>query len=149
MKVDIQVDSKYEETKVVIYTSEITDEIQEVINSLKKAGKKHILGTKGEKIYILNPQEISFFYSERGKVFAQTDNLYYEVKEKLYELEERLKGTSFVRISKSSIANVNKIKNLEMFFNGSMCVNFISGKQEYISRRYMKNVKEYFNMGGR
>ncbi|MCW6080735.1 LytTR family DNA-binding domain-containing protein [Clostridium sporogenes] len=149
MKIDIQIDDNSKETRVVIYTSEITEEVQAVLNNLKRVQQKYILGMKDERIYILNPDEISFFYSEKGKVFAQTDNLVYEIKEKLYKLEENLKGTSFVRISKSAIANVDKIKNLEILFNGNMCINFFDGKQEYISRRYMKKIREYLNIGGK
>lgn len=149
MKIDIQIDDNSKETRVVIYTSEITEEVQAVLNNLKRVQQKYILGVKDERIYILNPDEISFFYSEKGKVFAQTDNLVYEIKEKLYKLEENLKGTSFVRISKSAIANVDKIKNLEILFNGNMCINFFDGKQEYISRRYMKKIREYLNIGGK
>ncbi|MBU5298809.1 LytTR family transcriptional regulator [Clostridium sporogenes] len=149
MKIDIQIDDNSKETRVVIYTSEITEEVQAILNNLKRVQQKYILGMKDEKIYILNPDEISFFYSEKGKVFAQTYNLVYEIKEKLYKLEENLKGTSFVRISKSAIANVDKIKNLEILFNGNMCINFFDGKQEYISRRYIKKIREYLNIGGK
>ncbi|MDU1322986.1 MAG: LytTR family DNA-binding domain-containing protein [Clostridium botulinum] len=149
MKIDIQIDDNSKETRVVIYTSEITEEVQAILNNLKRVQQKYILGMKDERIYILNPDEISFFYGEKGKVFAQTYNLVYEIKEKLYKLEENLKGTSFVRISKSAIANVDKIKNLEILFNGNMCINFFDGKQEYISRRYMKKIREYLNIGGK
>lgn len=149
MKIDIQIDDNSKETRVVIYTSEITEEVQAILNNLKRVQQKYILGMKDERIYILNPDEISFFYSEKGKVFAQTYNLVYEIKEKLYKLEENLKGTSFVRISKSAIANVDKIKNLEILFNGNVCINFFDGKQEYISRRYMKKIREYLNIGGK
>ncbi|HGG0415522.1 TPA: LytTR family DNA-binding domain-containing protein [Clostridium sporogenes] len=149
MKIDIQIDDNSKETRVVIYTSEITEEVQAILNNLKRVQQKYILGMKDERIYILNPDEISFFYSEKGKVFAQTYNLVYEIKEKLYKLEENLKGTSFVRISKSAIANVDKIKNLEILFNGNMCINFFDGKQEYISRRYMKKIREYLDIGGK
>lgn len=149
MKIDIQIDDNSKETRVVIYTSEITEEVQAILNNLKRVQQKYILGMKDERIYILNPDEISSFYSEKGKVFAQTHNLVYEIKEKLYKLEENLKGTSFVRISKSAIANVDKIKNLEILFNGNMCINFFDGKQEYISRRYIKKIREYLNIGGK
>jgi len=149
LKIDIQIDDNSKETRVVIYTSEITEEVQAILNNLKRVQQKYILGMKDERIYILNPDEISFFYSEKGKVFAQTYNLVYEIKEKLYKLEENLKGTSFVRISKSAIANVDKIKNLEILFNGNMCINFFDGKQEYISRRYIKKIREYLNIGGK
>jgi DNA-binding LytR/AlgR family response regulator len=149
MKIDIQIQPEAKETKVVIYTSEITDEVQEILNNLKENEKKRIIGIKDERIYILNPEDIFYFYSEDGKIFAQAEKTNYEVKEKLYKLEEDLKNNSFIRISKFAIANVDKIKNLELFFNGNICINFFNGKQEYISRRYVSKFKEYLNMGGK
>ncbi|WP_251859791.1 LytTR family DNA-binding domain-containing protein [Clostridium sp. Marseille-Q2269] len=149
MKIDIEIDEGIKETRVVIYTSEITEEVQGVLNNLKRTQQKHIVATKQERIYILNPDDIYYFYSESGKVFVQVHNENYEIKDKLYKLEEFFKGTSFIRISKSAIANVDKVKNLEIFFNGSMSINFINGKQEYISRRYVSKIKEYLNMGGK
>lgn len=149
MKIDIQIQPEAKETKVVIYTSEITDEVQEILNNLKKNEKKRIVGIKDERIYILNSEDIFYFYSEDKKVFAQAEKTNYEVKEKLYKLEEDLKNNSFIRISKFAIANVDKIKNLELFFNGNICINFFNGKQEYISRRYVSKFKEYLNMGGK
>ena len=38
MKIDIQIQPEAKETMVVIYTSEITDEVQEILNNLKKSG---------------------------------------------------------------------------------------------------------------
>ena len=149
MKIDIQIQPEAKETKVVIYTSEITDEVQEILNNLKENEKKRIVGIKDERIYILNSEDIFYFYSEDKKVFAQAEKTNYEIKEKLYKLEEDLKNNSFIRISKFAIANVDKIKNLELFFNGNICINFFNGKQEYISRRYVSKFKEYLNMGGK
>ena len=149
MKIDIQIQPEAKETKVVIYTSEITDEVQEILNNLKKNEKKRNVGIKDERIYILNSEDIFYFYSEDKKVFAQAEKTNYEIKEKLYKLEEDLKNNSFIRISKFAIANVDKIKNLELFFNGNICINFFNGKQEYISRRYVSKFKEYLNMGGK
>ncbi|MFD3155416.1 LytTR family DNA-binding domain-containing protein [Haloimpatiens sp. FM7330] len=148
MKIDVQIDPSCEEVKITICTPEITEELQNILNSLKNSTKKHIVGTKNERIYIVNPEDILFFYSESKKVFAKTTKETYEIKEKLYKLEEDLKDSSFIRISKSVIANIDKIKNLEILFNGNMCANFINGQQEYISRRYVPKIKEYLKMGG-
>lgn len=149
MKIDIELRPDSKETRVVIYTPEITDEVQEIINNLKRTEKKRIIGNKDERIYILSLDDIFCFYSQNGKIFAQTENTSYEVREKLYRLEEDLIGTSFIRISKFAIANVDKIKNLELLFNGNMCLNFINGGQEQISRRYVSRFKKFLDMGGK
>lgn len=149
LKVDLKIDSEFNESKLIIESPEMTEEIEAVLKFLKHVSKRHIIGSRDEKMYILDPDNIFFFYSENKKIIAQTRDNSYEIKEKLYELEEQFENTSFIRISKSVIANVDKIKNLEMFFNGTMCVNFTNGKQEYVSRKYVTKIKEYLSIGGK
>ncbi|KNF08510.1 transcriptional regulator, LytTR family [Gottschalkia purinilytica] len=149
MKIDIDINEDYQETTITIKSPEMTSEIIELMEKIKGTKNKSIIGNYNQKIYILNPEDILVFYSKEQKVFADTIDGTYEVKQKLYELEDELKLLSFVRISKFAIANINKIKDIEMFFNGSLVVNFINGKQETISRRYVQKVKEYIGIGGK
>lgn len=146
MKIDIDIDESYTETTIVIKACNLTAEVSELIEKLKSPKTLTILGFHNEKFYILNPKDIIFFYTKEQKIWADTSKGTFEIKDKLYELEETLKNTSFVRISKFALANVNAIKNIEVFFNGSLIVNFTNGKSETISRRYVKNVKEYLGM---
>lgn len=148
MKIDLNISSEFKDCKLTITAPEMTEEIEEILKFLKRVSKKYIVGNKEGKLYVLNPDDIFLFYGENKKIIAQTENSTFEVKEKLYELEEEFQGTSFIRISKSVIANVDKVKNFEMFFNGNMCVNFNNGKQEYVSRRYMSKIKKYLAIGG-
>lgn len=149
MKIDIDINENYDEFTLVIKAPEMTEEITELMTKLKNNSNKNIIGRIEQKLHILNYKDILVFYSEGQKIYADTMNGTYEVKQKLYEIEERLVEKSFVRISKFAIANINKIKNIEMFFNGSLVVNFINGKQEMISRRYVSKVKEYLGLGGK
>lgn len=149
MKVEIKINPNVEETIVTIETEEISEEVQGLLDKLKSSNKKPITGKKDNKIYILNPQEINYFFSEKQKIYANSDSAIYEISGRLYEIEEQFKDTSFIKISKSVIANVDKIKNLEMSFNGTMCVNFKNGAQEFISRKYVSSMKNYLSMGGK
>ncbi|TDT63800.1 LytTR family DNA-binding domain-containing protein [Fonticella tunisiensis] len=149
MKIDIDIDENYKETTITIKAPEMNSEIAEILQKLKNTKSKSIIGKDNQKMYILNPQDILVFYSKGQKVMADTIDGTYEIKQKLYELEDELRGISFVRISKFAIVNINKIKNIEMFFNGSLIVNFINGRQEIISRRYVAKVKEYIGIGGK
>lgn len=149
MKLDIDIDDQYEETTVVIKTNELTKEIEDIIKTIRTSTKKTIVGKSDEKLYIINPHEIYRMYGENQKVLTETETGIYELTNKLYELEEQFQNTSFVRVSKSAIVNFDKVKNMEMFFNGTMCVNFDNGKQEFVSRRYVSKIKQYLGMGGK
>ena len=148
MKINIDVNESYKDLEVVVKTPKITNEVTSILEILKLQQQKNIIGNKNEKIYILNPKDILIFYTSSQKVLADTLENSFEIKMKLYEIEELLKDTSFVRISKFSIVNVTKIKNIELSFNGYLIVNLINGKQESISRRYTQKVKDFIKIGG-
>ncbi|MHC1748581.1 MAG: LytTR family DNA-binding domain-containing protein [Cellulosilyticaceae bacterium] len=142
MKIEIQIDSAIQEDKLVIYTKQITDEIQKLIKKLENECIEVITGVYEEKIYILKPDDINYFYAEEQKILAKTTDKVIQVKLKLYEIENILEEKGFLRISNSVIANINKIDNIEMSFNGVMCIRFKNGDKEYSSRRYVKKIKE-------
>ena len=146
LKLEIKIEPDLKESKIVIFTSEVTEEIKEIINKINKTQGKVFKGIKDEKIYLVNPNEIYCFYAENQKVLAKIEKHSLQIKSKLYELEEQLEGTNFIRISNSVIANIDKIKNLEMSFNGTLCIRFINGDVEYSSRRYVKKIKEYLGL---
>lgn len=146
LKLEIKIEPDLKESKIVIFTSEVTEEIKEIINKINKTQGKVFKGIKDEKIYLVNPNEIYYFYAENQRVLAKIDKHSLQIKSKLYELEEQLEGTNFIRISNSVIANIDKIKNLEMSFNGTLCIRFMNGDVEYSSRRYVKKIKEYLGL---
>lgn len=146
MKVEIILKPDLKEPHIVIYTGEVTKEIQQIADRLLNSQNRILTGTKEQRIFILNPEEIYCFYSENQKVFAKTENGALCVKQKLYELEELFSGTSFVRISNSCIVNVDKIKNLEMSYTGAIDIIFKNGDKEFVSRRYVPKIKKYLGI---
>ena len=81
-------------------------------------------------------------YANGGKVFAATDQGEYVLRLRLYELEERLDGQKFVRISNSEIINLGKVKNFDLSFTGTICVKLADGAVTYVSRRYVSKIKK-------
>ncbi|CEQ12364.1 response regulator [[Clostridium] sordellii] len=148
MKIDIDIDKKYKEIQVILKSPDMDEETLEILEKLKTRKTKYILGKKDKKIYILDINEVYIFYSENQKVFVETNGCKYEVEERLYEIEENLKSTSFVRVSKFAVVNMKKVRNIDMHFNGNLTMNLINNKKENISRRYISKIKDYLNNGG-
>lgn len=151
MKFDIDINPSYEDISVVIKSPDMNAEVTGIMTKLQTdtVQQETISGRIDQKIFVLDPKDILLFYSENGKVMADTMEASYEIKQKLYAVEESLKQSTFIRISKSAIVNVKRIKNIEMFFNGSLVVKFHNGHEEIISRRYVAKVKEFIGMGGK
>ncbi|KYH30611.1 putative HTH-type transcriptional regulator [Clostridium tepidiprofundi DSM 19306] len=146
MKVEIVVKPELKDTHIVIYTNEITNEIQGIVDSLSNSQNRILTGIKDKKIFLLEDEEIYCFYSENQKVYAKTTKGKLWIKQKLYELENIYDGTSFIRISKSCIVNIDKIKNLDISYVGTIEIVFKNGEREYVSRRYISKIKKYLGI---
>lgn len=142
MKVKIKIDKDYEKPLCVIYTSEVSDEINECAKLLSQGAEQTLTGRSGEDIVIIKPDEITNIYTANGKVFAVTSRGEYSVNTRLYKLEETLNGRKFVRISNSEIVNLNEVKSFNLKISGTICVEFFNGKSTYVSRRYVSKIKE-------
>lgn len=154
MKIKIDIDPQHEDTPVItIQANEWTAEVEAIVRHLKELEKsdsapKRLVATDGERSIILQPQDIDFVYSANRKVFAQTAEGTYELKLKLYELEEFLGNYGFIRFSKSVIGNLDLIDRFELSFNGNLCVFFKSGNKEYVTRSYVHHLRNQLVEGG-
>ncbi|EHK2364235.1 TPA: LytTR family transcriptional regulator DNA-binding domain-containing protein [Clostridium perfringens] len=148
MKIRLDIDSKLKDIFVDIRAPKLDKKVYEIMNLLEKERLEKLTAYRNSKIYLINIEDIYCFYTEARKVCLYTENESFYIKYTLLELEERLKGTSMIRASKGVIINMDKVLNFEQMFNGNLVVNFENGKKEYVSRRYLKNIKDYLNIGG-
>lgn len=96
-----------EREEIIICCHEISDEVMSLANSIK-GQKSFLLASKDGEMFKLDTKEIFYIESVDNKTFIYCKNNIYETKQKLYELEEILKGTKFFRCSKSMILNIGK-----------------------------------------
>ncbi|TQR21429.1 LytTR family DNA-binding domain-containing protein [Psychrobacillus vulpis] len=149
MKVSLNIDCDFKETKVTIETPELDNSVQEILDFIKGRETEFLVGKSGEMQHILKPSDIHYFHTETEGVFAVNSTGSYKLKEKLYELEEILPPNKFIRLSKSVIANLHEMSRFEASFNGTLCVYFKSGTKEYVSRTYVNTIKEALKMNRR
>lgn len=141
MQVEIKIDSAYAEPKIIIMTAAMTEDVNMIVDKLSRETPQIISGVKNEKIEVIEQEDLIRVYANAGKVFAVTDKGEYTTRLRLYEMEERLSSNQFVRISNSEIINFKKVKNFDLSFMGTICVEFINGTTTYVSRRYVSKIK--------
>ena len=146
MNIEVNVDEKYNEPKIVIYTNKMDKEISNIVDTLSSIKQKIVKSYKDEKMYILKQSEIETIYSENGKVYAKCNDGLYTIKNRLYELETLLDKKVFVRISNSEIVNFNMVENIDFKMMGTLILNFKSGNKAYASRRYIPKIKEFLEI---
>lgn len=142
MNIHFSLNPKIEDITIQIEAKEYNEEVKKLMELLQNTEKgfDKIVVEQKEKFYFLEKSEIEKIYSKNGAVYVDTSQGTFESKERLYELEEKLKN--FVRISKSVLVNVEEIQSLEMEFNGKMKMYLNSGDVEYTSRSYLKDIKK-------
>ena len=148
MKVEIIIDEKYIEPEIKIYASKLTEEIVEIQNNISTIEKRsdYLKAYLNENVYLIPFKDIESIYSEDKKVFLNTEKEKYLLRQRLYEIESILPGNNFIRISNSEIINFKKVKNMNFKLSGTILINFVSGNYSYVSRRYIKKIKDYLDV---
>lgn len=124
--------------EIICYYHEENDIIRQIEKIL--SDEVSLTGYLDDEIIKLELDKIECFITYDNKTYAYVGNKQYVVKARLYQLEELLTD-SFIKINKSCIANINRIKNFKATIGGSLMVVFKNNYQDYISRRELKNVK--------
>lgn len=143
MKVEILLTPQHVEPVAQIKTNKMTPRIEAVKEVIEKEDFfRKISVNQGKSVLLLSQNKIQVARTELGKVVVYMVNGdWFEIKETLQELENLL-GEQFVRISKSAIVNIDRIKSVKASFNGTMDLFLENGHEEVISRSYRKQFKE-------
>lgn len=144
MRIKIEIDAGMDETEVIIRCSRLDDSIVSLQNSIAEQGngRRCISLYKGETAYYVPIEDIYFFETEGKEIHAHTADKLFGAAYKLYELEELLPA-GFMRISKSTIVNLDYIYSITRNLTASSVVEFMgSSKKVLVSRGYYKALVE-------
>ncbi|MGY3783463.1 LytTR family DNA-binding domain-containing protein [Gemella taiwanensis] len=139
MKVELNIDKKFEETIVTISTNKVNDEIQNLVNYIENK-EGYFIGVLDDKVRLLNMEDIIRVYVEDRKVYVVTVEGRFIVRKKLYEVQSTL-TKDFIKISQSEIANVKYIHSLDLGLRGTIVINYKNSDISYVSRRMLKEFK--------
>lgn len=143
MEIKAVINDKYEEMELHVCNSEMNDAVAGMISNLTNLLGDNIpaKNNAGDSIFI-SQRDIISIYAEGPKVFIHTETGNYEASKKLYEFENELDETRFLRISKSEIVGLKKIKRLDLGMTGTIKVCMSDGYECYTSRRNVSNLKK-------
>ena len=130
-----------EEPEVLeIRCHKVTDDIEEIISFVKSRQGRLSTMQEGQRVEI---PLVDIFYAESvdNRLFVYTAKDNYEVRLKLYELEEMLRGKTFIRVQKGMLLNLMKIKSIKPALSGRYTALLKNGEQIVISRKYVLDLK--------
>ena len=142
MKVSIELDPQMDEPEMIIRAPRLTEDVARLQQLILEQKMTPLTFYKDRSEYFVDVSEILFFETDGEKIYGHTREEAYEVRQKLYELEEIL-PVAFCRVSKSTIVNTKQIYSIEKSFSGTSTVNFYqTHKQVHVSRHYYQLLKE-------
>lgn len=131
--------------RVVIRCNHATDEIMRLKYHIELFDQK-IQVKKDHEWSFINLLDVLYFESVDNRTFLYTEGEVSEVRQRLYELENILSDKDFIRISKSQIVNINKIRSLKPEMNRTILATMCNGEQLYISRKYVPAIRNMLSI---
>jgi two-component system LytT family response regulator len=110
-----------------------------------KAGPRYLerlVVKTGGRVFFLDVSEILCIEAEGNYVRVYDQTKHYLLRETISGLEEQLDPKQFLRIHRSAIVKIDKIKELQPWFHGEYRIILENGKQLTLSRNYRTNLQD-------
>ena len=146
MKFTIEQSSDNNEVEINIKCGQIIDEKHQKLIDQIRLYSFSIVCKKGKEIYQISLKDAYYIESVEEKTFVYLEKEVYESNLKLYELEEQLKNTSYIRVSKSIILNIEKLQSVKPLINGKLEANLKNNEKILINRHYVPGFKKKFGI---
>jgi two-component system, LytTR family, response regulator len=119
--------------------------VGEMLRNMKAENRtsydSHIFVQKSEKLINLSIDEIMFLEASGDYTILTTKADQFVSSSGIGKLEEILNPDTFIRVHRSTIININFLKEIEKHFNGGMIVKMQNGKSFPVSRTYAKLIR--------
>ncbi|SEW05500.1 transcriptional regulator, LytTR family [Ruminococcaceae bacterium KH2T8] len=148
MKINLYEDKDNVQEHVDVYYANMRPLVKQIIDAVN-SDRPSLSGRPADddlddgEAVLLDPKEIYYLDHIDRKLFAYTKNGVYRVMETLASCEEMLWNYGFVRVSKSNLINIYKIRQLKPDLNMKVFASFDNGERICINRSYKKSFTEY------
>lgn len=133
--------AKSEPEEMEIRCHEVTEEVKEIITFIKSR-QGQLTGIIEGKQYEIPVTDVYYVEAVDNNVFIYGPSKVFATRQKLYELEGILREKYFLRVSKSLVLNLMKVKAIKPALNGRYSAVLQSGEEIIISRKYVPDLKK-------
>ena len=141
MKLTIHQDLSTSEDEIIMKCACMNPKLQKLADYIRQYTFS-LEGLKDGKTYQIPIEQIYYIESVDGKTFLYTNDCAYMCTETLITLEEALKYTPVVRISKSCLMNTSYLKCVAPYPNHRLNAELLNKEHLIVSRNYIEVLKE-------
>ncbi len=126
----------------------IDEHLLSLLDSLKHEKKyaERILVKSGGRVYFLNVNEIDWIEAAGNYVKLHAGRDGHMLRETMQGIEAKLNPQQFLRIHRSTLVNINSVKELYPLFSGDYNVILKTGVELTLSRHYRERLLELFDI---
>lgn len=140
MNVTITENPALDDIEVAVACPRIDERVQRIVSALG-AFDRVLTGERDGATYRLDVDDICYAETVDGRTFLYTANAEYQAPLRLYELEEKLEGTEFVRASKQMLVNFDHVASIRPALNARLQLMLDNGEAVIVSRQYAPAIK--------
>jgi two-component system, LytTR family, response regulator len=120
---------------------QLSRSLQEILNnSVERIPDRLSIRAEG-RIYFIECSDIDWIEADGNKVKIHVGDEIHTMRENIGALESRLDTRKFLRIHRSYIVNIRRIRELKPWFTGEYIVFLSDGTELTLSRHYRANLK--------
>ena len=118
--------------------------LKSLLEGLKSRDRKleRLVVKTGGKIFFLRTEEIDWIEAAGDYVKIHINTTEHIIRERITELESKLDPSRFLRIHRSTIVNIDRIKEMQPMFYGDYVVILRNGIQLNLSRTYREKISK-------
>jgi two-component system, LytTR family, response regulator len=117
-------------------------QLQEIGSSPLETHTRKIVGKIGEDYFLLSAREIYAFQADGDLVWIVTAKRKFLATQTLKELEERLKNTSFRRIHRGALINVDHVRKISSLSSQRWLITMNNDQEFVASKRQGRTVRD-------
>lgn len=127
-----------------LHAAENLAQLQEIASAVDRvpAKARKIVGKLGEEYFLLNPHDVLAIQAEGETTWIITPKQRYAATQNLRSMEQRLQNTSFRRIHRNALVNVEQIHKMSMITSQRWLMTLNNGQEFVVSKRQAKNVRD-------
>lgn len=140
MNVTITENPRLVDIEVTVACPRIDERVQRIVAGLGAYDRK-LVGEHDGATYRLCVDDVCYADTVDGRTFLYTKDEVYRTPLRLYELEDKVAGTEFVRASKQLLVNFDHVVAIRPALNARLQLVLDNGECVIVSRQYAPAIK--------
>lgn len=120
-----------------------TEQKSKMHQQLNQQYLQRILVKNSTKNIFVDVSRLKWIESSGNYVELHLPNTTHLIRSSLKNMQSKLNPLHFVRIHRSYIVNINKVKEIEPWFSGDSKIILMDGKKLKMSRNYKDNLDKF------